>query len=82
MEFMENEGDQIVAKMGDIITVVSAKYPTVSLQFEVKKLMRNAYGTKLAKICKPPSNVKKQYVDKNGQAKSVVIQYSEVFQID
>lgn len=82
MEFIPNEGDQITAKMGDILTVVSPKHPLVSLKFEVKKLMRNAYGTKLAKCCKLPENIKKQYVDSNGNAKSVVIQHDEVFQID
>lgn len=82
MEFMPNEGDQIVAKMGDIVTVVNPKHPLVSLKFEVKKLMRNAYGTKLAKGCKLPNHIKQLYVDKNGKAKNVVIQCDEVFQID
>ncbi|MCO4782287.1 MAG: hypothetical protein KC646_08155 [Candidatus Cloacimonetes bacterium] len=82
MEFMENEGDQVLAKIGDLVTVVNPKHPLVSLQFEVMKLMRNAYGTKLAKSCKPPAKVKQQYMDKNGKAKNVVIQCNEVFQID
>lgn len=82
MQFIQNEGDQVLAKMGDIITVVNTKYPTISLKFEVKKLMRNAYGTKLAKTCKLSKEIKKEYFDKNGNEKNIVIQYDEVFDVE
>ncbi|MCJ8344839.1 hypothetical protein MJH12_04810 [bacterium] len=82
MEFLPNEGDQIVAELGDVITVVNVKYPLISLKFEVKKLMRNAYGTKLAKGCKIPAKIRNDYFDKNGNAKNIVVQVNEVFQVN